>query len=258
MTRRSGPVASILLAVGVAALVGGCGSASSSPSSAARATGRPTAATLSSARASGSQAAAPTTPGASGSGSPKASVGASASAGASASGSASLSAAPSTACLSVGLGSVDPVLEAYLPCTIGGVDLERFSMTLANYMSSSTGGDRELYAPWLVEFGLTPAEVNVAVVADLTDQENFVVHAIKVPGAADAKLASSFADQAKKAGWVVTQKTVTGRQVLEMTDPAAKAAGSLSVGYVLASNHVLYTIITDDPSLLVEALIKLP
>jgi hypothetical protein len=233
--------------MGIAALVAGCGSAAVSPSAGQGANGNPTAA-LTTTGPSASPAAPFTTPAASGSrasGSPKASAG------------ASLSAAPSSACLSVGLGSVDRVLEAYLPCTIGGVDLERFSMTLANYIASGPR-DAELYAPWLVAFGLTPAEVNMAVVADLTQQENFVVHAIKVPGVDDAKLASSFAEQAKKAGWPVTQKTVTGRQLLEMTDPAAKAAGSLSVGYVFASNHILYTIITDDPSLLVEALIKLP
>ena len=254
-------MAPLLLAVGAAAiiavLVAGCGTASASPSPARSGNGKPTAAALTSARASGLPAASLASPAASGSpasGSPKTS--AAASAGASAG--ASLSAAPSTSCLSIGLGSVDPVLEAYLPCTIGSVDLERFSMTLANYISSSTGGDRELYAPWLVGFGLTPSEVNIAVVTDLTQQENFVVHAIKVPGADDAKLASSFADQAKKAGWPVTPKTVAGRQLLEITDPAAKAAGSLSVGYVFASTHILYTIITDDPSLLVEALIKLP
>lgn len=158
----------------------------------------------------------------------------------------------------LGLGHADLALEALLPCRIGGISLERFSYKLADYIGSSNGGDRELYAPWLVAFGLTPDEVTMAVVADLTQQENLVIHAIGVPGVADDKLATGFVDQAKKAGWPVAARTVAGRALEEMVDPAAKAAGSLSVGYVFAKNHILYTIITDDPSLLVESLIKLP
>jgi hypothetical protein len=43
-----------------------------------------------------------------------------------------------------------------------------------------------------------------------------------------------------------------------MIDPTAAASGRLSVGYVFAKDSVLYTVITDDSSLLLEALIKLP
>jgi hypothetical protein len=180
----------------------------------------------------------------------------SASAGSSA---ASPGASPSSECVAgLNLSHDDAALEAYLPCIVGGIGLERFSLKLSAYIASSTGGDRELYAPWLVQFGLTPDDVVIAIDADLTQRENFVIHAIRVPGVADDKLASSFSDVARKAGWPVTDRTVAYRSVLEMTDPAAKAAGSLSIGYVFAGNHILYTIITDDPSLLVESLVKLP
>jgi hypothetical protein len=238
----SGLAAAAILAATVAA----CGSAGATPSAAADAPTPAASAVTSPASplSAPSASVAPSrSPGPSGSGS--------------ASGSPSASASPASRCLSIGVSHTDPVLEAYLPCTIGGVDLERLSLPLSQYIGSSSGGDRSLYAPWLVGFGLTPEEVNMAVVADLTLQENFVIHAIKVPGVDDAKLASSFGDQAKKAGWPVTPKKVTGTSLLEITDPAAKAAGTLSVGYVFASNHILYTIITDDPALLVEALIKL-
>jgi len=259
MTRSARPIVH-RVRVGIAllaaaAVVAACANATATPTHAGSGTAGPAksgAASVATATASASP-----TPSASASGS-GATKSPSASGSADASASPSASASPASRCLSVGLSHVDTVLEAYLPCTIGGVDLERFSLPLSEYIASSTGGDRSLYAPWLVGFGLTPEQVNVAVVADLTVQENFVIHAIKVPGADDAKLSSSFADQAKKAGWPVTPKTVTGRALLEITDPAAKTAGTLSVGYVFASTHVLYTIITDDPSLLVEALIKLP
>jgi len=45
--------------------------------------------------------------------------------------------------------------------------------------------------------------------------------------------------------------------VLEITDPTA-AKGVLGVGYVYAYDDVLYVVVTDDSSLLLECLIKLP
>jgi hypothetical protein len=187
------------------------------------------------------------------------SAGASGSAGASASASAAASAlASASAEVSIPLPHVDAALEDLLPSTIGGISLEKFSLTLSAYIASSNGGDRALYPPWLLKFGKTPADVNIAVAADLTQQENFIVHAIKVPGVADATLSSSFADVARAAGWPIATKTIAAKTVLEMIDPAALASGGLSAGYVYAKNGVLYTVITDNSSLLLEALIKLP
>jgi hypothetical protein len=156
------------------------------------------------------------------------------------------------------LGHLDPALEDKLPCTIGGIGLERFSFKLSEYIGSSSGGDRELYNPWLVQFGLTPEDVSMAVVADLTQHIHFVIHAISIPGVADGQLVSSFADQAKKAGWPVTSVKIASTSLMEIVDPAAVEAGTQSVGYVYAKDHVLFTIITDDPNLLLEAIAKLP
>ncbi len=176
--------------------------------------------------------------------------------------SAAASASPSaTDAVTIGLPHIDTALEDLLPTQIGGVSMERFSLVLSAYIASSTGGDRSLYAPWLVKFGKTPDDVNMAVSTDLTLSENFVVHAIKVPGVADAALSSGFGDVARNAGWPVTSHTdlmSTGKTVLEIIDPAAQAAGTLSAGYVYAKNGILYTVITDDSALLLEALIKLP
>lgn len=169
------------------------------------------------------------------------------------------SAAPTPACLSgLDLTHVDTDLEDKLPCTIGGIDLERFSVPLSTYIAADTGGDRELYAPWLVQFGLSTQDVNMAVVADLTQQEDFVIHAISVPGVADGTLVSSFADQARKAGWPVDSVKIASESLTEIIDPATREAGGVATGYVFASDHVLYTIITDDPNLLLEAIAKLP
>jgi hypothetical protein len=167
--------------------------------------------------------------------------------------SASGSAAP-TATPYLGLPHVDAGLEDLLPSTIGGVTLEKFSLVLSAYIESTTGGDRALYAPWLLKFGKTTDDVNMAVSADLSQpaQVNFVVHAIEVPGAAAATLSSSFADAARAAGWSVATHVnyLAGLTLLEITDPVTG-----SPGYVFARADVLYTIITDDQSLLNEAII---
>jgi hypothetical protein len=161
----------------------------------------------------------------------------------------------------LGLPHADKDLEATIPAVVGNVQLAKFSLLLAAYMTSTpTAGENALYSPWLVKFGLTPTQVSIAIATDLRpDGINLIIHAIKVPGAGAAALASSFADVASKAGWpVFSVSIVKGKSITEIVDPAAKAAGSPSAGYVYAYGNVLYTVITDDPNLLLEAMIKLP
>jgi hypothetical protein len=185
---------------------------------------------------------------------------ASGTAGPSGSAGSSVSPAPS-ASDPLGLPHADAALEDLLPSKIGGVELYKFSLTLQAYMNSTTGGDKALYLPWLVKFGKVPGDVIIAVATDLTDQENFIAHAIRVPGVDAAALSSGFADVASKAGWPVKSHVnwgLTGKTLLEIIDPAAKAAGGLYDGFVYANDNVLYTVITDDQNLLLEAMIRMP
>jgi hypothetical protein len=225
-----------------AALVAGCGAAAATPATSAVA-------------APSSSLAASVAPSASAA--PASQPAASGSAGPAVSGSASASASDP-----LGYPHVDGTLEDLLPSSIGNVTLVKFSLALSGYIASTPGaGEDALYTPWLVKFGKTPADVVIAVATDLTGQENFIGHAIRVPGVADSDLTSAFAEVAVKAGWPVTTHTnlmSTGKTVLEVIDPAARASGALFAGYVYAKNSVMYTIITDDSSLLLEALIKLP
>jgi len=131
-------------------------------------------------------------------------------------------------------------------------------MPLSTYVASSQGGDKALYSPWLVKLGTTPDDVDIAIAADLTYRENFVVHAIKVPGADAATLTSSFSDVASKAGWPVSAKVDLPKTVLQITDPTAQEAGVLGVGYVYAKDNVFYIVLTDDLSLLIQGLASLP
>lgn len=197
---------------------------------------------------------------------PSASAGRSASSSASPRGSASTAAptAEPTVDISAGLPHSDAQLETLLPGTIGGIDLEKLSMPLSTYMASETCtaatpcGDKALYTPWLVGFGKTPDDATLAAATDLTKTENVIIQAFKVPGIDGTKLSSAFVAQAKEAGWPASPKNVAAKSVEELIDPARQALDLLSIGYVYAKDDVMYLIITDDPALLVEALIKLP
>lgn len=176
----------------------------------------------------------------------------------SASGSALPSVSPSLSpSPDLGLPHVDAALEDKLPGTIGGIQLEKFSMPLSTYMASSNGGDRVLYTPWLVKFGKTPDQIDLAEANDLTQTENFFVQAIQVPGVDAASLTGGFASVARNEKWPVTPKSIAATSVLEIVDPATDAAGGLGTAYIYARGDIMYIIVTDDESLLVEALIDL-
>jgi hypothetical protein len=182
---------------------------------------------------------------------------AAASAGPSGSQAASGSPAP-TQGVNIGLAHVDAALEDLLPDTIGGIPLEKFSEPLSTLVASTQGGEKLIYAPWLVTFGKTPDDVNVAIAVDWTSRINFHANAIRVPGVTAEALSSSFADVATKTGWPVKKVSFALKTVLEITDPTAAAKGLLGLGYVYAKDDVLYIVITDDRALLLECMIKLP
>ncbi|MGD0020249.1 MAG: hypothetical protein ABSD62_13440 [Candidatus Limnocylindrales bacterium] len=227
MIRRPCPLLTTLLGIGIAAvLVAGCGSAAPTSSPTAETTSRPTATPTRTSSIGPSASAAP-----------------------------SVSPSPTP---DLGLPHVNAALEDKLPGIIGGITLEKFSMPLSTYMASSTGGDKILYTPWLVKFGKNADDIDLAVAADLTQTETFHAQAIEVPGVDATALSGGFADVARKNKWPVNAKQVGPKSVLEIVDPATDAAGGLGTAYVYATGDVLYVVVTDDPALLLEAMIKLP
>jgi hypothetical protein len=166
---------------------------------------------------------------------------------------------PATATDQVTIGlHVDAALEDLLPSTIGRSVLVKFSMPVSTYLASSPGGDKTLYSLWLVKLGKTPDDVNIAIADDLTPGENLVVQAIKVPGVDAATLVSTLSGVAGTAGWPVSTKVSLPKPVLQITDPTAQQAGVLGVVYVYAKDNVLYVVITDDYSLVIQGLASLP
>jgi hypothetical protein len=155
------------------------------------------------------------------------------------------------------LGHIDAALEDKLPKTVGGVKLAKFSLPLATYMASSSGGDKTLYTPWLVKFGKTPDDVNIAIAADLSVDGGFFEQAIQVPGANAALLVSYLNDVARGKGWPTATHSVAGKALLEVIDPDVQSAGGVGIANVYASGDVLYIIVTDKDALLLEAAILL-
>jgi hypothetical protein len=161
-----------------------------------------------------------------------------------------------------GLPHANSKLEALLPSVIGNVALSKYSVLLSAQIAGDPGGSSALFAPWLVKFGKTTSDVDIAIATDLrpTGGINFAVYAVEVPGATAAALSQAYANVASASGWPVKSVSIVrDKATLEIIDPAAQAAGNaLFAGYVYAYNDVLYTITTDDADLLLEALIKLP
>ncbi|HEY5487799.1 MAG TPA: hypothetical protein VIK06_09140, partial [Candidatus Limnocylindrales bacterium] len=81
------------------------------------------------------------------------------------------------------LAHVNAALEDELPSVVGEVTLTKWSMPVSSYIASVTGGDSVLYPAWLVKFGKTPDEVDMALAQDLTGTQNANLRAIQVPGA---------------------------------------------------------------------------
>ena len=160
------------------------------------------------------------------------------------------------------LAHVDAALEDQLPSVIGVVCLTKWSMPVSTYMASVTGGDTALYPTWLVKFGKTPDEVDMALAEDLTGHQNANLRAIQVPGADPAALVAGLSDVATKIGW--PNKTVTSlpkTPVLQITDPSVDATKGPNTAFVYAKGDIAYFVI-GNPSLdlvgIVQALAALP
>jgi hypothetical protein len=156
------------------------------------------------------------------------------------------------------LAHVDAALEDQLPSIIGGVTLTKWSMPVSSYIASVTGGDTVLYAAWLVKFGKTPDEVDMALAQDLSGHEVANLRAIQVPGASATALVSGLADVAKKTGWPNETVTSLSRPVLQITDPTVDPTKTANKAFVYAKGDIVFFVISDDPAVLIEALSKLP
>lgn len=155
------------------------------------------------------------------------------------------------------LAHVDAALEDQLPSVIGGVQLTKWSMPISSYIASVTGGDSVLYAPWLVKFGMTPVEVNMALAEDLGGNQTVNVRAIKVPGIDAKVLIAGLRDVATKAGWPVRTTTLP-KSPLQITDPTVDASQTANEAFVYAKGDIVFFVINEDLGMSILALNWLP
>jgi hypothetical protein len=158
------------------------------------------------------------------------------------------------------LAHVNAALEDELPSVVGEVTLTKWSMPVSSYIASVTGGDSILYPAWLVKFGKTPDEVDMAFAEDDLPPVHFNLRAIQVPGADATALVAALSDVATKAGWPVTTNDYP-KQPLVITDPTADATKAADKAYVHAKGDVVFFVV-GNPSLdlvsIVQALAALP
>jgi len=156
------------------------------------------------------------------------------------------------------LAHVDAALEDQLPSTIGGVPLTKWSMPVSSYIASVTGGDSILYAPWLVKFGMTPDQVNMALAEDLSGNQTINLRAIKVPGIDAKALIAGLSEVATKAGWPVRTVTSLPKPVIQITDPTVDASQTANKAFVYANGDIVFFVISDDLTIVIESLAALP
>ena len=157
------------------------------------------------------------------------------------------------------LAHVDAALEDKLPSVVGGVTLTKWSMPVSSYIASVTGGDSVLYAPWLVKFGKTPDEVDMALAQDFSGHENANLRASQIAGADPTQLSAQLSDVATKAGWPT--KTVTSlpkTPVLQIKDPTVDPTKTPNTAFVFVEGDIVFFVISDDLSVVIQALAALP
>ncbi len=137
---------------------------------------------------------------------------------------ASTAPAASFAIPSIGLPSQDKNLEGILPSTFGGATLQKFSMNFAQFQGQSSD---KTFAQAVTALGLTPADVSVAVAADITGKGVSFL-AIRFAGADSGKLSQVFQAASQASGDVISSVNLGGKDVLK----AKSSNGDLTYFYI--------------------------
>lgn len=151
-----------------------------------------------------------------------------------------------------------PGLEALLPASVGGVALERLSLTGADFHALGTDDSRARLDDMLEALGRTLADLAVADAGDPTGRAVLEVGILRVAGSEPARLLSEWAasNQAVKPGQIaVTSATIDGRRLTKLVDSTRPVGGST---YAFAIGDTIFLVAADDPALLSSALAQLP
>jgi len=139
----------------------------------------------------------------------------------------------------------------------GSIDLCRFSETLSDYLGAASSSQVKIYTNWVVGFGRTPQDVDVAVDFPVADMTDVVILAVEIPGA-KTDLASAFGRAAAAEGRTVGPAQVGDRNLIEVVDPTLDVTTGHYIAYIYSKGQICYFIVTDKHEQLVSALIQLP
>ena len=151
-----------------------------------------------------------------------------------------------------------PELEALLPASVAGIDLERLSITGPDFYKTGSDVNRSQLDELLKNLGKTVDDLNVADAGDPTGRAVFEIGIFRVAGATPDQLLSEWVafDQAAKPGRIkVTPETVDGRALTKVVDSSVQVGGT---AYAFAIGDAIYLVKADDPKLLSAALAALP
>ncbi len=151
-----------------------------------------------------------------------------------------------------------PTLEALLPTTVGGIDLERLSIRGPDFYKTGSDVNRSQLDELLKNLGKTVDDLNVADAGDPTGKAVFEIGIFQVAGAKPDQLLSEWVafDQAAKPGRITAAPvTVDGRALTKIVDSSIDVGGT---AHAFVVGDTIYLVKADDPNLLSAALAALP
>jgi hypothetical protein len=149
-----------------------------------------------------------------------------------------------------------PDLEKMLPSELGGEPLAKVSWPLDLLLRSTKTGDAKLYEAWTSALGADPLAVRFATATNYADRK-VLVSALQVPGDSTDRLKAAFKQAATAVDWPLQEETIVGKPVMRVADTTASDPNN-AIAYAYAKGDTLFVVVTDDASILAEALLKLP
>jgi len=149
-------------------------------------------------------------------------------------------------------------LEALLPARVGGVALERRSLTGPDFYALGTPETQERLDAMLARIGESVADLTVADAYDPRALTILEVGAFRVAGAEPAQLLAEWvaSNQASNPGRIlVTNETVDGRALTKLVD-STREVGGTTRAFVIGDT--IYLVGADDQAIVSDALAQLP
>jgi hypothetical protein len=149
----------------------------------------------------------------------------------------------------------DPALEAVLPSSINGAQLQKGSFKGAGFVQGA-GNNAKQFTDFLGALGKSPNDVSFAIAVDMSGTFQGSVGAFRVAGADQGQLMTAFTAAAKQgaSGAQVTQANVGGKDVTKIVDPTDTSGAQ----YVYGKGDTLFLAQAKDDATAATMLQALP